>query len=247
MKNLLIENEFNRLRERAWEEGSKIGLCGLPHEDAVKALIAELIRIAERRYGNPDVNPEWLVTLDRKRQEIQNQLIACQEQNRPLPEPKPPTSALIPDKWRIATALAISATVGLALWAYAIKLNWQADIAIALGATVLAVHYNRVQAFLNRLADYGGYTFFQVRRGLVLGWLMGKRALLDRRISKAQTHHNAEMIRRRFINVWVAQSRELLLSELFYAKAQGEKADQILQGSDIAHVNTARSHYAHYN
>ncbi len=229
-----VDSEVEQLSNFAAERGSEVGLRSLPADDSIRTIEAELHLIAEKRFGLPGPSDEMLAQqeagLQKERDELESKITAHRSKTVARPAPKAIPTPTTPIRWRtaIANVAVIFALIGIALEARGIRPGWLGYAALGLCAMLILLNWTGWPALARNVLAWIGYGLACFCHYLAGCHLQLKARRVGGRLSRLNERREAEVMRRRQAEDWLAQMKEIILNHFHYHRARAEKAARLL-------------------
>jgi hypothetical protein len=227
-----VDFELQQLRDNLIERAAEVGLHHLAAEDIATMLAAELRLLAEKRFGRIDTDAliEARATrLHEKLAQLQAKLtaLATKQQERPTP-PAPPARPVATNWFRaVGNVLVVFALLGLALFATGRNFGWLNPAILSLGAAFTLLNWTHWSAARRCVWAWISTTFARWGDHWKKLWANACVNLLMLRLAALDEERQHLAMRRRHVEAWMQQQREILGREFAYHRKRAEVAARL--------------------
>ncbi len=236
-----LSADLRRMEEEVADQALEAGMAKVETDDHQSMIDYKLRFLSEKLYGTAGPEPALLLEqeneLRREREEIAGETRAGRPQFAARFLRQDSSTAAPPAvDWRraVVSVAATFALTGLGLEVVAGALGWRGWGSLALLALLAATNLTTILFFVRRLSSWPLWADAIVdwrREYLDYRRVRTRLDELDQRILQARQRRVTEVERRKLVEEWVAQARELMWSQYSYHKARGARASQIVSGS----------------
>lgn len=233
-----VDRELEQLKGFVAERGSEVGLHNLPPEDSIKTIEAAIRLIAEKRFGPLGPLDDFFERLEARLRnecaEIEAQITGRQSRQIAAPVWQTPPAPSKPIRWpaAIGNVVVIFGLIGLALEAYGIEIGKSGYAALVLCAAFVLLNLANGPAVARNLPARIGYGLARFGHYLAGRRLRIKARRSDRRIEKLNQQREAEAVRRHFVEEWIAQTKQEMLSHFEFYRTRAAEAARLLPNED---------------